>query len=61
MRLDEFRRINLKVFKNDNIIYEGEAESIPEELKCAQTKEIKIQPGLAVVTIEDVIDNTVNE
>jgi len=51
MRLDEFRRINLKVIQNENIIYEGEAENIPEELKSLQTKEVKIQPGLAEVIL----------
>jgi hypothetical protein len=51
MRLDEFRRINLKVIQNENIIYEGEAENIPEELKNLQTQEIKIQPGLAEVIL----------
>ena len=53
MRLDEFKRINLKVIKNEEVIYEGEAENLHEELKAAQTKEIKIQPTLAIVTIED--------
>lgn len=51
MRLDEFKRINLKVINNDIVVYEGDAENLPEELKGAQTKEIKIQPGLAQVTI----------
>lgn len=53
MRLDEFKRINLKVLKNDEVIYEGEAENIPEEICGANTTEIKIQPGLAIVKIED--------
>ena len=53
MRLDEFRRIKLKVIKNDIVIYEGEAEEIPEELKSANTIDVKVQPGIAQVIIED--------
>ena len=53
MRLDEFRRIKLKVTKNDTLIYEGEAEEMPEELKTLNTIEVKIQPGLAEVIVED--------
>ena len=53
MRLDEFRRIKLRVIKNEDIIYEGEAEDIPDNLKSMNTKEIKIQPDLAEIIIED--------
>ncbi|MBO5141612.1 MAG: hypothetical protein J6C46_01205 [Clostridia bacterium] len=59
MRLDEFKRIKLKVFKNDTLIYEGEAEEIPEELKASNTVDIKIQPGLAIVKVEE--DNNLFE
>ena len=51
MRLDEFKRINLKVIKDDTIIYEGGAEELPEELKGVQSNNIKIQPELAIITI----------
>lgn len=53
MRLDEFRRIKLKVLKNGITVYEGEAEEIPDNMKDMNTKEIKIQPGLAEVVLED--------
>ena len=53
MRLDEFRRIQLKVIKEDVIIYEGEAENLPEEYKGLSTIKVKIQPGLAEVIVED--------
>lgn len=53
MRLDEFRRIKLKVTKDNEIIYDGEAEMIPEEFKALNTIEVKIQPGLAEVVVED--------
>lgn len=55
MRLDEFRRIKLKVTKNDTIIYEGEAEELPEELKGVQAKSVKVQPELAIIELEDEI------
>lgn len=53
MRLDEFRRIKLKVTKEDIIIYEGEAEDLPEEYKALNTIQVKIQPGLAEVIVEN--------
>ena len=53
MRLDEFRRIKLTVIKNNEVIYNGEAEDLPEELKALNTIEVKIQPGLAIVVVED--------
>ena len=53
MRLDEFRRMKLKVLKNGITVYEGEAEEIPDNMKGMNTKEIKIQPGLAEVVLED--------
>lgn len=53
MRLDEFRRIKLRVIKNEDIIYDGEAEDMPDNLKSMNTKEIKIQPGLAEIIVED--------
>lgn len=56
MRLDEFKRINLKVIKDDNIIYEGLAEELPDDMKKLITKEIKIQPNLAVIVAEEAID-----
>lgn len=56
MRLDEFKRINLKVIKDDNIIYEGLAEELPDDLKKLITKEIKIQPNLAVIVAEETSD-----
>lgn len=56
MRLDEFKRINLKVIKDDNIIYEGLAEELPDDLKKLITKEIKIQPNLAIIVAEETSD-----
>lgn len=57
MRLDEFKRIKLKVIKNDIVVYEGEAEELPEELKDSRTKSVKIQPELAIIELEDEIIN----
>lgn len=53
MRLDEFRRIKIRVIKNGITIYEGKAEEIPDNIKGMETKEIKIQPGLAEMVLED--------
>lgn len=51
MLVDEFKRINLKVIKNDEIIYEGKAEDAPEEIKMLHTEKIKIKPELAEITV----------
>ena len=39
----------LKVIKNDIVVYECEAEELPEELKDSRTKSVKIQPELAII------------
>lgn len=61
MRLDEFKRINLRVIKDEVVIYEGAAEELPLELKNLQTKQITIQPNLAITVVEDVFENFENE
>jgi len=61
MRLDEFKRINLKVIKDDVVIYEGTAEELPEELKSWETKQITIQPNLAEIIAEEAIVKKVEE
>ena len=53
MRIDEFKRINLKVTKDNQLIYEGPAEELPEELKELETKEITIRPNLAEIIAEE--------
>lgn len=52
MKLNEFKRINLKVIKNNIVIYEGTADELPEELKMLNSVQIKIQPNLAIVEVE---------
>jgi len=54
MRLDEFRRIKLKITQKDTVIYEGEAENLPEEYRALNTLQVKIQPGLAEVVVEEI-------
>lgn len=51
MRLDEFRRINLKVTKNHITLYEGSAEDLPEELKGMECLQIQLESGLAEVEV----------
>ncbi len=57
MQISEFKRINLKVIKNNIVIYEGAAEELPEELKKLYTKEIKIHPNLAEVIIDETMES----
>ncbi len=51
MRLFEFRLYKLRVIKDDDIIFEGMAEDLPEELKMADSKEISLENGIAIVKI----------
>ena len=53
MKISEFKRMKLKIIKDDEIIYEGAAEEVPEEIQKLVTKEIKIQPNLATVIAEE--------
>ena len=59
MRVSEFKRINLKILQDGNIIYEGVAENAPEEIQRLITKEIKIQPNLAVITVDSEKENKI--
>ena len=60
MQISEFKRINLKIIKNNIVIYEGIAEELPEDLKKLYSKEIKIHPNLAEVIIDDTMLNSEN-
>lgn len=32
-KIGEFRKLNIQIFKNDELIYEGEVEDAPDEIK----------------------------
>lgn len=57
MRLGEFKRIKLKVTKNNIVIYEGTAEELPEEYKTLKINNITIKPETAEVEVEDLSSN----
>ena len=61
MKISEFKRMKLKIIKDDEIIYEGIAEEVPEEIQKLVTKEIKIQPNLATVIAEEEIIESIEE
>jgi len=51
MRLSEIRLYDIKVIKNNETIYEGKAEELPETLKSEDSKSIVLENGKAVITI----------
>jgi len=51
MKLNEIRLYRLKIIKNDEILFEGMAEELPEPLKNEESKTIKLENGEAVVNI----------
>ncbi len=51
MKLSEIRLYDLKIIKNDEIIYEGKAEDLPEELKMVDSESIQLKEGKAIIII----------
>ncbi len=51
MKLNEIRLYKLKIIKNDEVLYEGMAENLPETLKNEESKSITLENGEAVVNI----------
>ena len=51
MKLWEIRLYKLKVIKDDQVLFEGMAEELPEELKNEDSKAILIDNGEAVIEI----------
>ena len=59
MRVDEFKRIKLRILKNNIVIFEGNAEEVPDDIKCLEACEIAISPGMAKITIENEDDSCI--
>lgn len=51
MKLFEIRLYKLKVIKNDEIIFEGISEELPQELKDVEILKIDLIEGEAVIKI----------
>lgn len=51
MKLWEFRLYKLKIIRNDEVLFEGMAEELPENLKNEESKTILLENGEAVVNI----------
>ena len=51
MKLWEFRLYNLKIMKDNETLYEGPAENLPDDLKNEDSKAITLENGEAVVQI----------
>ncbi len=51
MKLWELRLYKLKVLENDEVLFEGMAEELPEELKNKESKSITLENGEAIIKI----------
>ena len=51
MKLWEIRLYKLKIIKNGEVVFEGMAEELPEDLKNEDSKTIVLDNGEAVVNI----------
>ena len=51
MKLYEIRLYNLKVIKDEKVLFEGISEDLPEELKNEESKQIVLENGEAVITL----------
>ena len=51
MKLFEFRLYKLKVIKDDEVIFEGLAEELPEDLKNTDASKITIENNEAVIIL----------
>ena len=51
MKLYEYRLVNLKIFKDEEIVFEGSSEELPEDFKDIDTKSVKLENGQVVVEI----------
>ena len=51
MKIHEIRLYKLKILKDDEIVFEGMSEKLPEELKEVEVKNITLAHGEAVIKI----------
>ena len=51
MKLSEIRLYDLKVVKNDEVIYEGSSEALPEELKGLEGQKYTLENGEVTVIV----------
>ena len=51
MKINEIRLYKLKIFKNGEVIFEGMAEDLPEDLKLMEVVKIDLIEGEAVIEI----------
>ncbi len=51
MKINEIRLYKLKILKNNDILFEGMAEELPEELKSCDATSIVLEDGEAVITV----------
>ncbi len=51
MKLFEIRLYKIKVINDKNVLFEGNAEDLPDDLKEKESKNITLENGMAVIEI----------
>lgn len=51
MWLKDIRNYNVKILDGDNIIYSGNVDNAPEELKEKETKSVKLEQKILIIEI----------
>ncbi len=51
MKLSEFRLYKLKIYKDEEVIFEDMAEALPEELKELEPSSIVLESGEAIIKL----------
>lgn len=51
MIINELKRIEIKVLRNDELIYSGNSDQAPEEIKEATILELNLHHGILELTI----------
>ena len=51
MKLFEIRLYDLKIIKDDNVIFEGKSEEVPDELRNEEIKSITLENGIAIIIL----------
>lgn len=52
MKLGDIRLYNLKVIKDNEIIFDDYSENLPEEFKKLDTKSIEFESGKMIINIQ---------
>lgn len=52
MKIKDIRKVNLSIFDNDNLLYNGPSEEVPIEIQNFDTKSVKFDGQDLIITIQ---------